>query len=55
MALIRYKLHVTMMEVRPQPDWRLRQSDETRDDEEQVGDEQRERLMACRRKTVRQV
>ena len=55
MALIRYRRQVTRMEVRPQPDWRLQQSEEQRDEEGQVGDEQRERLMARRRKRVRQV
>ena len=55
MALIRYNWQVTMMEARPQPDWRLRQMGETGDEEGQVGDEQRERLMARRRKRVRQV
>ena len=51
MALIRYN----MMEVRRQPEWRLRQSEGARDQEEQEGEEQRERLMARRRKRVRQV
>ena len=34
-ALVRYSPQVTMMEVRPQPDWRLRQLEGTRDEEEQ--------------------
>ena len=55
MAFIRYNPQVTTMEVRPQPDWRLKQSEEATDEEKQVGNEQRERLMACRRKGVRQV
>ena len=55
MALIRYNPQVNMMEVRPQPGWRLRQSEGTRDEEEQEGDEQRERLMARRRKGVWQI
>ena len=32
MALIGYNPQVTMMEVQPQPDWRLRQSEEARDE-----------------------
>ena len=55
MALIRYNPQVTMMQMRPQPDWQLRKSEGARDEEEQEGDEQRERLMARRRKRVRQV
>ena len=55
MAFIRYNPQVTMMEVRPQPHWRLRQSEGARDEEEQEGDEQRERLMARRQKRVRHV
>ena len=55
MKLIRYNPQVTMMEVRPQPDWRLRQSDEVGDEEEQAGEEQRNRLVARRRKRVPQV
>ena len=55
MALSRYNPQVTMMEMRPQPDWRLRQSGGARDEEEQGDDEQRERLMARRRKRVRQI
>ena len=55
MALIRYNPQVTMMQVRPQPDWRLQQSEGTRDEEKQEGNEQRERLMARRRKRVRHI
>ena len=55
MALVRYNAQVTMMEVRPQPDWRLWQSEGARDEEEQEGHEQRERLMARSRKGVRQI
>ena len=55
MALIRYHPQVTMMEVRPQPDGLLRQWDGAQDEEEQEGIEQRERLMARRRKKVRQI
>ena len=53
MALPRYNPQVTVMEVRPQSDWRIRQSEVARDEEEQEGNEQREHLMARRRKTVR--
>ena len=52
MTLITYNPQVTVIEVRPQPDWRLRQSGGARDEEEQEGNEQRERLMAGRRKRV---
>ena len=52
MAVIRYNPQVKMMEVRPQPDSWLRQSEGARDEGEQEGDEQRERLMARRRKRV---
>ena len=55
MALIRYNPQVTMMEVQLQPDWRQRQSEGARDEEEQEGDEHRVRLMARRRKRVQQV
>ena len=55
MALIRYNPQVTMMQVRAKPDWRLPQSEGARDEEEQEGDEHRERLMARRRKRVRQI
>ena len=55
MALIRYNPQISEGEVQPQPDWRLRQSGGTRDEEEQEGDEQRGRLMARRRKRIRQI
>ena len=54
-ALIRYNPQVTIMEARPQPDWRLRLSEETRDEEEKVSHKQRGRLMSRRHKRVRQV
>ena len=53
MAFIRHNPQVTEIEVRPQPHWRLQQSEGARDDKEQEGDEQRERLMARRRKGIR--
>ena len=55
MQLIRYNPQVSTMEVRPQPDWRLRQSEDAGDAAGQAGDEQRKCLMARRRKRVRQV
>ena len=55
MAFIRYNTQVNMMEVRPQPDWRLRQSEGARNEEEQEGEEQMDCLMARRRKRVRQI
>ena len=55
MALIRYNPQITEVEVRPNPDWRLRQSEGTRNEEEQWGGEQRERLMVRRRKRSRQI
>ena len=50
MALIRYSPQITEMEVRPQPDWRVQQSEE-----EHEGDDQRKRLTARRRKRNRQI
>ena len=55
MSLIRYNPQVTMMELRPQPEWQLRQSQGAQDEEEQEGNIQRERLMARRQKRARQV
>ena len=55
MALIRYNLQITEMEVRPQPDWRQRQTEGAREVEEREGGEQRERLMARTRKRLRQI
>ena len=54
MALIRYNLQVTEMEVRKQPDWRPRRSEGEKEVEERDREEQRERLMARRRKRIRQ-
>ena len=54
MTLIRYNPQVTTMDVRSQPDWRLRQSEEAGHQARQAGDEQEERLMARKRKRVRQ-
>ena len=55
MALIRYSPQVTTMEVRPQPDWRLRQTEDTGEEAGQAVDERREHLMAHRQKRMRRV
>ena len=55
MALIRYNPKITEMEVRRRSDWRLRQSGGETGMEDREGDEQRERLMARRRKRIRQI
>ena len=55
MAMIRYNPQITEMEVRKQPNWRPRRSEGEEEVEEREGEEQRERLMACRRKRIRQI
>ena len=55
MALIRYNPQITEMEVRKQPNWRPRRSEGEKEVEEREGEEQRERLMARRRKRIRQI
>ena len=55
MALITYNPQITEMEVRKQPDWRPRRSEGETEVEEREGEEQRERLMAHRRKRIRQI
>ena len=55
MALIRYNPNITEMEVRRRPDWRPRRSGGETGMEDREGDEQRDRLMARRRKRIRQV
>ena len=55
MALIRYISPITEMEVRKQPDWRPRRSEGETEVKEREREEQRERLMAPRRKRIRQV
>ena len=55
MALITYNPQITEMDVRTQPDWRQWQSEGAREVEEQEGEEQRERLMAHRRKRIQQI
>ena len=55
MALIRYNPKITEMEVRRRPDWRPRQSGGETGTEDREGDEQREHLMACKRKRIRQI
>ena len=46
---------ITEMEVLTQPNSRQRRSEGERKVEEREGEEQRERLMACRRKRIRQI
>ena len=55
MSLIRYNPKIMEMEVRKQPDWRPRRSEGETEVEEREGEEQRERLMARRRKRIRQI
>ena len=55
MALIRYNPQITKMEVRKQPDWRPRRSEGEKEVEEREGEEQRERLIARRRRKIRQI
>ena len=55
MALIRYNPKNTEMEVRRWPDWRPRRSGGETGMEDREGDEQRDRLMARRRKRIRQI
>ena len=55
MAFIRCSPQVTTREVRPQLDRWLRQTEDAGDETGQAVDEQRERLMAPRRKMVPQV
>ena len=55
MALIRNNSQISEMEVGTQPDWRQRQSEGAREVEEREGEEQRERLVARRRKRIWQI
>ena len=55
MALIRYNPKITEMEVRRRPDWRPRRSRGETGMEDREGEEQRVRLMACRRRRIRQI
>ena len=55
MALIRYNPKITEMEVRRRPDWRPRRSGGETGMEDREGDERRDRLMARRRKRIRQI
>ena len=55
MTLIRYNPQITEMEVRKQPDWRPRRFEGGTEVEEREGEEQRERLMARRRKRIQQI
>ena len=55
MALIRYNPKITEMEVRRRPDWRPRRSGGETGMEDTEGEEQRDRLMARRRRRIRQI
>ena len=55
MALIRYNPRITEMDVRKRPDWRPRRLEGETEVEEREGEEQRERLMARRRRRIRQI
>ena len=55
MALIRYNPKVTEMEVRRRPDWRPRRSGGETRMEDRDGEEQRDCLMARRRRRIRQI
>ena len=55
MALIRYNPKITEMEVRRRPDWRPRRSGGETGMEDREGDDQRDRLMARRRRRIRQI
>ena len=56
MALIRYNPQNTVMDVRKQPDWLpISRSQGETEVEEREGEEQRERLMARRRRRIRQI
>ena len=55
MAVIRYNPKTTEMAVRRRPDWRPRRSGAETGMEDREGDEQRDRLMARRRKRIRQI
>ena len=55
MALIRYNLKITEMEVRRRPDWRPRRSGGGTGMEDREGEEPRDRLMARRRRRIRQI
>ena len=55
MTLIRYNPKITAMEVRKQPDSRPRRCEAETEVEEREGEERRERLLARRRKRIRQI
>ena len=55
MALIRYNPKITEMEVRRRPDWQPRRSGGGTGKEDREGEEQRDRLMAPRRRRIRQI
>ena len=55
MVFIKYNPKITEMEVRKQPDWRPRRSGGETGVEDRGGEEQRKRLMASRRRRIRQI
>ena len=55
MALLTYNPRITEMEVLKQPDWRPRRSEVETEVEGREEREQREGLMACRRRRIRQI
>ena len=55
MALIRYNPKITEMEVRRRPDWRPRRSGGETGMEDREEEEQRDRLIARRRRRIRQI
>ena len=55
MALIRYNPQITEMEVRRRPDWRPRRSGGETGMGDRERDEQRDRMMARRRRRIRQI
>ena len=55
MALIRYNPEITEMEVRRRPDWRPRRSGGETGMEDREGEERRDRLMARRQRSIRQI
>ena len=55
MALIRYNPKITEMEVRRRPDWRPRRSGGETGMQDREGEEQRDRVMARRRRRIWQI
>ena len=55
MALIRYNRRIREMKVRRRPDWQPRRSGGVTGMEDREGEEQRDRLMARRRREIWQI